>query len=266
MDTTDAQQILFVEPGEGQPVRDSWTVAFGRSCYFYCWCFLCSFVILNNFVLLKDSQWSLGIVLFSLFSSSFFEFCQHHIIPLSHTTYTTPFITGNSFSDEKRCIVARYVNDDVKLFDLRTNSIVCCETNVASGEHLVENCLLLMCAVDVVFIDAIMRCCMYFYVSCVFTCGYCVMRPMLVNKLRWISPFEKMSCLYCQCFRCFDCALCCGMSLCFSQLCSHMTFNQHRSLSGLVSRNATNSCDWLSVGFQGTRSFPHGLRLNYFHT
>ena len=44
---------------------------------------------------------------------------------------------GNSHSDEDRCIVAGYDNGDVKLFDLRTNSIRY-ETNVANGVTSVE--------------------------------------------------------------------------------------------------------------------------------
>lgn len=44
---------------------------------------------------------------------------------------------GNSFSDEDRCIVAGYDNGDVKLFDLRTNTMRY-ETNVANGVTSVE--------------------------------------------------------------------------------------------------------------------------------
>lgn len=39
---------------------------------------------------------------------------------------------GNSFNDEERCVVAGYDNGDVKLFDLRTNSIRW-EKNVGNG-------------------------------------------------------------------------------------------------------------------------------------
>ena len=66
------EPVLALEPGEGQPARDCWAVAF-----------------------------------------------------------------GNSFSDEERCIVAGYDNGDLKLFDLRTNTIRF-ETNVANGVTCVE--------------------------------------------------------------------------------------------------------------------------------
>lgn len=45
--------------------------------------------------------------------------------------------TGNSFSDDERCIVAGYDNGDIKLFDLRANAIRY-ETNVANGVTSVE--------------------------------------------------------------------------------------------------------------------------------
>lgn len=64
--------VIALEPDQGQPVRDCWTVAF-----------------------------------------------------------------GNSFSDEDRCIAAGYDNGDVKLFDLRTNSLRY-ETNVANGVTSIE--------------------------------------------------------------------------------------------------------------------------------
>jgi WD40 repeat protein len=44
---------------------------------------------------------------------------------------------GNSFSDEERCIVAGYDNGDIKLFDLRTNTMRY-ETNVENGVTCVE--------------------------------------------------------------------------------------------------------------------------------
>ena len=44
---------------------------------------------------------------------------------------------GNSYSDEDRCIVAGYDNGDVKLFDLRTNTMRY-ETNVANGVTCIE--------------------------------------------------------------------------------------------------------------------------------
>ena len=44
---------------------------------------------------------------------------------------------GNAFSDEDRCIAAGYDNGDVKLFDLRTNSIRY-ETNVSNGVTCIE--------------------------------------------------------------------------------------------------------------------------------
>ena len=66
------EPVLALEPGEGQPIRDCWTVAF-----------------------------------------------------------------GNSFSDEDRCIVAGYDNGDVKLFDLRTNTMRY-ETNVSNGVTCIE--------------------------------------------------------------------------------------------------------------------------------
>lgn len=66
------EPVLALEPGEGQPVRDCWTVAF-----------------------------------------------------------------GNSFSDEDRCIVAGYDNGDIKLFDLRTNSMRY-EGNVGNGVTCME--------------------------------------------------------------------------------------------------------------------------------
>lgn len=44
---------------------------------------------------------------------------------------------GNSFSDDDRCIVAGYDNGDVKLFDLRTNSMRY-ETNVSNGVTNIE--------------------------------------------------------------------------------------------------------------------------------
>eukprot|EP01034_Spumella_vulgaris_P035572 gene35572-43862_t len=71
-DSRVAEPVLALEPGEGQAVRDCWTVAF-----------------------------------------------------------------GNSHSDEDRCIVAGYDNGDVKLFDLRTNSMRY-ETNVANGVTNIE--------------------------------------------------------------------------------------------------------------------------------
>lgn len=66
------EPVLALEPGEGQPIRDCWTVAF-----------------------------------------------------------------GNSFNDEERCIAAGYDNGDVKLFDLRTNTMRY-ETNVANGVTSIE--------------------------------------------------------------------------------------------------------------------------------
>jgi WD40 repeat protein len=39
---------------------------------------------------------------------------------------------GNSYNDEERCVAAGYDNGDIKLFDLRTNSIRW-ETNVGNG-------------------------------------------------------------------------------------------------------------------------------------
>lgn len=44
---------------------------------------------------------------------------------------------GNSFSDDDRCVAAGYDNGDVKLFDLRTNSMRY-ETNVANGVTNIE--------------------------------------------------------------------------------------------------------------------------------
>jgi WD repeat-containing protein 92 len=44
---------------------------------------------------------------------------------------------GNSFSDEERCVCAGYDNGDVKLFDLRTNSVRW-ETNVSNAVTCVE--------------------------------------------------------------------------------------------------------------------------------
>lgn len=44
---------------------------------------------------------------------------------------------GNSFNDEDRCIAAGYDNGDVKLFDLRTNSMRY-ETNVGNGVTCIE--------------------------------------------------------------------------------------------------------------------------------
>jgi WD40 repeat protein len=52
----------------------------------------------------------------------------------SFSSYSSP---GNSFSDEERCIVAGYDNGDIKLFDLRANSIRF-ETNVSNGVTSVE--------------------------------------------------------------------------------------------------------------------------------
>lgn len=46
-------------------------------------------------------------------------------------------VLGNSYCDEERCIVAGYDNGDIKLFDLRANSIRY-ETNVANGVTCVE--------------------------------------------------------------------------------------------------------------------------------
>jgi len=66
------EPVLALEPGEGHPARDCWTVAF-----------------------------------------------------------------GNSFSDEDRCIVSGYDNGDVKLFDLRTNTMRY-ETNVGNGVTCIE--------------------------------------------------------------------------------------------------------------------------------
>lgn len=66
------EPVLALEPGEGQPARDCWTVAF-----------------------------------------------------------------GNSYSDEERCIAAGYDNGDVKLFDLRSNSMRY-ETNVGNGVTNIE--------------------------------------------------------------------------------------------------------------------------------
>jgi len=66
------QPVVALEPGEGQPARDCWAVAF-----------------------------------------------------------------GNSFNDEERCLVAGYDNGDVKLFDMRTNTIRY-ETNVSNGVTCVE--------------------------------------------------------------------------------------------------------------------------------
>lgn len=44
---------------------------------------------------------------------------------------------GNAYNDEERCIVAGYDNGDVKLFDLRTNTLRY-ETNVANGVTCIE--------------------------------------------------------------------------------------------------------------------------------
>jgi hypothetical protein len=46
-------------------------------------------------------------------------------------------LSGNSYSDDERCIVAGYDNGDIKLFDLRANAIRY-ETNVANGELRVD--------------------------------------------------------------------------------------------------------------------------------
>ena len=64
--------VLALEPDEGQPARDCWTVAF-----------------------------------------------------------------GNSYSDDERCIVAGYDNGDVKVFDLRANTMRY-ETNVSNGVTSIE--------------------------------------------------------------------------------------------------------------------------------
>lgn len=66
------EPVLALEPGDDQPVRDCWAVAF-----------------------------------------------------------------GNAFNDEDRCIVAGYDNGDVKLFDLRTNTMRY-ETNVSNGITSIE--------------------------------------------------------------------------------------------------------------------------------
>lgn len=71
-DTRVQDPVLALEPGEGQPARDCWAVAF-----------------------------------------------------------------GNSFNDEDRCIAAGYDNGDVKIFDLRTNSLRY-ETNVSNGVTCIE--------------------------------------------------------------------------------------------------------------------------------
>jgi WD40 repeat protein len=71
-DTRVSEPVLALEPGEGQPTRDCWTVAF-----------------------------------------------------------------GNSFNDEDRCISAGYDNGDIKIFDLRTNTLRY-ETNVANGVTNIE--------------------------------------------------------------------------------------------------------------------------------
>ena len=47
------------------------------------------------------------------------------------------FAAGNSFNDEERIVACGYDNGDVKLFDLRTNSIRW-ETNVGNGVVSVE--------------------------------------------------------------------------------------------------------------------------------
>jgi len=44
---------------------------------------------------------------------------------------------GNSYNDEERCIVAGYDNGDIKLFDLRTNTMRY-ETNISNGVTCVE--------------------------------------------------------------------------------------------------------------------------------
>lgn len=46
---------------------------------------------------------------------------------------------GNAYNDEERCIVAGYDNGDVKLFDLRTNTLRY-ETNVANGVRACCSC------------------------------------------------------------------------------------------------------------------------------
>jgi WD40 repeat protein len=71
-DTRVKDPVLALEPEEGQPARDCWTVAF-----------------------------------------------------------------GNSYSDEERCIAAGYDNGDVKIFDLRANTMRY-ETNVSNGVTSIE--------------------------------------------------------------------------------------------------------------------------------
>jgi WD40 repeat protein len=67
------EPVLALEPQEGQPARDCWTVAF-----------------------------------------------------------------GNSYNEDERVLAAGYDNGDVKLFDLRTNALLC-ETNVANGVRSASN-------------------------------------------------------------------------------------------------------------------------------
>ena len=51
-------------------------------------------------------------------------------LPTPRDCWTVAF--GNSYNDEERCIVAGYDNGDVKLFDLRTNTMRY-ETNIGNG-------------------------------------------------------------------------------------------------------------------------------------
>ena len=88
--------FLFVFIGEGQPIRDCWTVAFGNS-----FRFLCSYVV---------------------FMYVYLSFMQMYMCMRS---------------DEERCIAAGYDNGDVKLFDLRTQSMRY-ETNVSNGVTNIE--------------------------------------------------------------------------------------------------------------------------------
>lgn len=97
-----AEPVVSLEPGEGEAARDCWTVCFGAR-----------------------APRVLG--------------RRHGGSPPSPCAPLS-FGPGNSYADDERVVVAGYDNGDVKMFDLRTNTMRW-ETNVGNGVRGAGGCV-----------------------------------------------------------------------------------------------------------------------------
>ena len=99
------EPVAEMMPADGQTARDCWAVAFGG-----CHVFFCSF-----FQFLLSSHVTLFI---------YFLIYYLHFFFLSSS--------GNAFNADERCVTAGYDNGDLKMFDLRTMSLLW-ETKLDNG-------------------------------------------------------------------------------------------------------------------------------------